>query len=183
MAALCWTFLSRRSAGRILACASSTSCAVPFIPPVICLAAFPCIESSSLVTPTRPSDFWECAILNGGMYHTSAAYVRAGIATVLNSSLVLLGERPPVDLVMRVSCWFQRIALAVVFAIWAFQVSLGSKITPRFLYVCTLVMVVIGLVLVWLWVVIVRGGETVLVLGRGKSMTASLDSSNCELWL
>ena len=53
------------------------------MPPVIYLAAVPCIDCRDLVSETEPFDFWEWGLLNGGMYHMSDGYVKAGTATVL----------------------------------------------------------------------------------------------------
>ena len=59
------------------------SYAVPQMPPVMYLATVPCIDCRDLVSETEPFDFWEWGLLNGGMYHMSDAYVKAGTATVL----------------------------------------------------------------------------------------------------
>ena len=59
------------------------SYAVPRMPPVIYRAAVPWIDCRDLVSETEPHDFWECGLLNVGIYHMSDAYVKAGTATVL----------------------------------------------------------------------------------------------------
>ena len=51
--------------------------------PVIYHAAVPWIDCRDLVSETEPHDFWECGLLNVGIYHMSDAYVKAGTATVL----------------------------------------------------------------------------------------------------
>ena len=53
------------------------------MPPVIYCAVVPWIDCRDLVSETEPHDFWECGLLNGGIYHMSDAYVKAGTATVL----------------------------------------------------------------------------------------------------
>ena len=53
------------------------------MPPVMYLATVPCIDCRDLVSETELFDFWEWGLLNGGMYHMSDAYVKAGTATVL----------------------------------------------------------------------------------------------------
>ena len=82
-AALNWTLQNNRSTGGKSAWASSMSYAVPRMPPVIYLTAVPQIDCRDLVSETDPHDIWECDCLNGGMYHMSGAYVKAGTAMVL----------------------------------------------------------------------------------------------------
>ena len=82
-AALNWTLQNKRLAGGKSAWASSMSYAVPWMPPVIYLAAVPWVDCRDLVSETDPHDIWECGHLIGGMYHMSDAYVKAGTATVL----------------------------------------------------------------------------------------------------
>ena len=57
--------------------------AVPQMPPVIYHAAVPWIDCRDLVSETKLHDFWECGLLNGGIYHMLDVYVKAGTATVL----------------------------------------------------------------------------------------------------
>ena len=66
---------------------------------------------------------------------------------------------------------------------WAFQFSLESKTTPRYLYDWTDAITFDNEVLLTWWVVMVRGSVLVeAVLGQVKSMHGNLEILNGELW-
>jgi hypothetical protein len=69
--------------GRRLACASSTSPAAVVREPVMSLVACHWMEISLLVIDIEPSLFFMEGEEWIPMYQTSAAYVKAGIATML----------------------------------------------------------------------------------------------------
>ena len=73
VAALRCSFLISRSIGGVFAWTSKTSNAVPLMPPVMYLVAMPWMLRSSFVSLTEPLWFFECALLYGGVNHTSAA--------------------------------------------------------------------------------------------------------------
>lgn len=114
----------------------SMSNAVPRMLPVMYLHTVPCTDCRSLVSQTEPLDFLECACLNGGVYHMSHAYVKAGTATVFYSCLILLGDMPPEIFAILQSCWDHQVALATTLVTWALHLSFGLKITPRGICIC-----------------------------------------------
>ena len=73
VAAFVCTLWKRRSTSGMLAWTSSTSSAVPLMPPVINLDTWPWMEWRSFIGPTDPHELLLWATLNGGTYHTSEA--------------------------------------------------------------------------------------------------------------
>ena len=82
-AALNWTLLKSNSIGRRLAWDSRTSLAVVLREPVMVLAMCLCIELSFLVIATEPRRLRPDGALWMPVNQMSAAYVKAGIATML----------------------------------------------------------------------------------------------------
>ena len=89
---------------------------------------------------TEPCEFLLWASLKGGTYQMSKAYMRAGPATVLYSCQALGGGRPVV-FANHQSCCVHLVAFTVTLLVWALQLSFGSKVTPKYLYVSTLVII------------------------------------------
>lgn len=149
--------------------------------PVMCLAAFRCTEVRFVVVPFEQRVILECGIVWTPVYQTSAAYVKAGTATVFHSCLIRLGGMPPEILLMRHSWLVHQVALDTAFSAWSLKDRRGSKNTPRYLYEFTEGTVWMVVEPSTLGLCKVRaeeaGGEHCL----GKSMTAIFESSNGKL--
>jgi len=130
----------------------------------------------SFMDPVRFFD--DLFALCGSVYHTSAAYVIFGVAIATYSCHIPLADRSVDVRVGRLTRLIQVSASLVARSFCTFHLSLGSNITPRNLCDCTDLIVVDLLVCGWEIVSV----DSSYALGE-KSISASLESSNGELWL
>ena len=129
------------------ACAFRTSPAVVRIAPSSVITALLCADCTRSVNLTEPVRFVLAVVgLCGDVYHTSAAYVILGAATVRYSCRIPLADTPDAVWASLLTRLIHASAVLMARSCWAFHLSLGSNKTPRNLYEATALTVVIWLV-------------------------------------